>query len=46
MSYRFLPSGEESRKVEGPARIPTRNHPLVQEALELFEGRIVEVEEG
>ena len=44
--YRFLPSGEESRKAEGPARIPARNHPLVREALELFEGRIVEVKEG
>ncbi|MFQ5848246.1 MAG: DNA polymerase III subunit gamma/tau [Candidatus Methylomirabilales bacterium] len=45
VTYRFLPAA--GGKPEGePARISARNHPMVQEALELFGGRIVEVEEG
>jgi len=43
VAYRFLASG--AQRPEGPARIPPRNHPLVREALEVFGGRIVEVEE-
>jgi DNA polymerase-3 subunit gamma/tau len=43
VAYRFLPS---AGKQEEAARMPARNHPLVREALEVFGGRIVEVEEG
>jgi len=43
VAYRFLASG--AQRPEDPARIPPRNHPLVREALEVFGGRIVEVEE-
>jgi DNA polymerase-3 subunit gamma/tau len=43
VAYRFVPSG---RPAEEPERIPARNHPLVREALEIFGGRIVEVEGG
>lgn len=50
VNYRFLPTGEGGRPEERPARNPrrtsARDHPVVREALEIFEGRIVEGEEG
>ncbi len=45
VNYYFLPPGG-GRPQEEPARTSARNHPLVREALELFDARIVEVEEG
>lgn len=45
VKYCFLPPGG-GRPGEEPAKVPARDHPLVREALEIFEGRIVEVEEG
>jgi DNA polymerase-3 subunit gamma/tau len=39
VTYRFLPSN-------APNRIPAGDHPLVREALQMFEGRIVEGGEG
>jgi DNA polymerase-3 subunit gamma/tau len=44
VAYRFLPVTAGKR--EEPARMPARSHPLVRETLELFGGRVVEVEEG
>ena len=44
VAYRFLPSAAGKR--EESARMPARSHPLVREALEVFGGRVVEVEEG
>ena len=44
VAYRFLPLAAGKR--EEPARMPARSHPLVREALEVFGGRVVEVEEG
>lgn len=49
VNYRFLPSGRgqpEERPARNPGRMSARDHPLVREALEIFEGRIVEGEGG
>lgn len=43
--YHFLMS-EVERPNQQSTRIPPRNHPLVRETLEMFGGRIVEVQEG
>lgn len=45
VKYHFLPP-EVERPSRQSARTPARNHPLVREALEMFGGRIVEVQEG
>jgi hypothetical protein len=44
VAYRFLPLAAGKR--EEPARMSARSHPMVREALEVFKGRVVEVEEG
>ncbi len=49
VKYHFLPSSAGSREEDparNPRRIPAQDHPLVREALEIFEGRIVEGGEG
>lgn len=49
VNYRFLSSGggqPEERPVRNPGRMSAQDHPLVREALEIFEGRIVEGEGG
>ncbi len=49
VNYRFLPSSGGRPQVDPPRnrrRVAAREHPLVQEALEMFEGRIVEEREG
>ncbi|MFQ5532744.1 MAG: DNA polymerase III subunit gamma/tau [Candidatus Methylomirabilales bacterium] len=43
--YRFLPS-RGGRPDKAPSPVSALDHPVVQEALEMFGGRIVEVEEG
>ena len=45
LHYRFLTSEAQGRGRE-PAQTSPKNHPLVQEALEIFGGRIVDVHEG
>ena len=45
VKYHFL-APEVERPSRSSARTPARNHPLVREALEMFGGRIVEVQEG
>lgn len=49
VNYRFLPSGRgqpEERPARNRGRMSAQDHPLVREALEIFEGRIVEGEGG
>lgn len=41
VDYRFLPPG-----VGRPDHVSARDHPLVREALEMFGGRVIDVEEG
>ncbi|MFQ5802736.1 MAG: DNA polymerase III subunit gamma/tau [Candidatus Methylomirabilales bacterium] len=45
VKYHFL-APEVGRPNQQSAWTPARNHPLVREALEMFGGRIVEVQEG
>ncbi|MFQ5657545.1 MAG: hypothetical protein ACE5G5_08405, partial [Candidatus Methylomirabilales bacterium] len=45
VNYRFLPPAG-GRPDQGASPVSARDHPVVREAIEMFRGRIVEVEEG